>query len=188
MKTHPGTCFVGLLCAAALASCAGPPESTRLPVAANLSPDTSLNGRVFDEVNSYRRSRGLNPLQRHAGLDRLAQRHSEYLRQHRGTFSLHGRNVSHHGFDGRALLARQNFQMMNVSENVASAYSPGTGTPAALVSLWRGSRDHHKNMTDKWTHSGIGVVVDSDGTVFATQLFATRNYSQMAMRERMNQF
>jgi hypothetical protein len=43
-------------------------------------------------------------------------------------------------------------------------------------------------MLDDWTHSGIGVVVDSDGTVFATQLFATRSYSQMAFREKMNSF
>jgi hypothetical protein len=43
-------------------------------------------------------------------------------------------------------------------------------------------------MTESWTHSGVGVVVDSDGMVFATQIFATKNQSQLAMRERMNNF
>jgi len=188
MKIHPSTRLFGLLAAAALASCASPPESTRLPVAASIQPDTSISGRVFEAVNSYRRSQGAGTLQRHAGLDRLAMKHSEYLRRNRGNFSLHGKNVSHHGFDGRALVARQNYQMMNISENVAAAYNPGASAPSVLVDLWRGSKDHRKNMTESWTHSGIGVVVDSDGTVFATQLFATRSYSQMAMRERMNQF
>ena len=180
--------MVGLLCAAALASCASSPESARVPVAATLRPDTSLTGRVFDEVNSYRLSQGERPLQRHAGLDRLAQKHSEYLRKNRGNFSLHGKNVSHNGFDGRALVARMNFEMMNVSENVAAAYHPGASAPEVLVQLWRNSKDHHTNMLENWTHSGIGVVVDSDGTVFATQIFGAKSYSQMAMRERMNSF
>ncbi|HSP42260.1 MAG TPA: CAP domain-containing protein [Luteolibacter sp.] len=188
MKSHPSTRMVGLLCAAALASCASKPESTRLPVAASLQPDTSMNGRVFEAVNAYRRGQGAGTLQRHAGLDRLALKHSEYLRKHRGTFSIYGKNVSHHGFDGRAALAQRNYQMLSISENVAAAYGPGSNAPSALLDLWRGSKDHHKNMTDEWTHTGVGVVVDSDGTVFATQLFATRDYSQMAFRERMNQF
>jgi len=159
-----------------------------MPVAAGLKPDTSMSGRVFDAVNDYRRGQGAEILQRHAGLDRLALKHSEYLSKNRGTFSIYGKNVSHHGFDGRALIARQNYSMLNVSENVAAAYNPGAATPSALLSLWRNSKDHNKNMTDDWTHTGVGVVVDSDGTVFATQLFATRSYSQMAFRERMNSF
>ena len=188
MKIHPCTRLGGLLCAAVMASCTSPSETSRLPVAASLQPDNSMNGRVFEAVNAYRRSQGAGTLQRHAGLDRLALKHSEYLRKNRGSFSLHGSNVSHYGFDGRALIARQSYQMLNVSENVAAAYHPGASAPQVLVNLWRGSKDHHHNMTDDWTHSGIGVVVDSDGTVFATQLFATKSYSQMAFRERLSSF
>jgi uncharacterized protein YkwD len=180
--------LVGLLCAAALSACTSSPESTRMPVSATLRPDNSMTGRVFEEVNSYRLNKGAGTLQRHPGLDRLAQKHSEYLRQNRGSFSLHGRNVSHHGFDGRALVARQSYDMLNVSENVAAAYQPGASAPEVLVELWRNSKDHHNNMLENWTHSGMGVVVDSDGMVFATQIFATKSYSQMALRERMNSF
>jgi uncharacterized protein YkwD len=198
MKTYPCTRMFGLLAAAALASCASPPESTRMPVSATIRPDTavsapgrhdsSASGRLFDSVNSYRRSQGAMEVQRHAGLDRLAQEHCEYLRRNRGTFSLYGKNVSHFGFDGRAMAARERFQMSSVSENVAAANYPGNNSAAVIVELWKNSRDHNKNMTDDWTHSGIGVVVDSDGMVFATQIFATKNYSQMALRDRMNSF
>jgi uncharacterized protein YkwD len=188
MKTYPTTRLLGLLAAAALASCANQPESTQVQVGASARQDNSLDGRVFDAVNSYRVSKGLNKLERHTGLDQLARKHSEYLRQNRGTFSVHGKNVSHHGFEGRALVATRNYQMLSLSENVAAAFNPGANAPTVLLNLWRGSKDHHDTMLQKWTHSGMGVVVDSDGTVFATQLFSTRNYSQMGTRERMNQF
>lgn len=188
MKTHPYTRLFGVFCAAALASCANPPESTRIQVSASLRPDTSVSGRLFDEVNSYRRSQGAKDVQRHSGLDRLAQEHCEYLRRNRGSFSIYGRNVSHFGFEGRALAARERYNMASVSENVAAANYPGKNSPSLIVELWKESKDHHKNMVDSWTHSGIGVVVDSDGMVFATQLFSTVNNSQLVMRERFNSF
>lgn len=189
MKTTT-TRVIAVLGAVALASCSHqpPPETQKIPVSATLRPDRSVSGRVFDEVNAYRSSQGARPLQRHAGLDRLAQQHCEYLRKHRGTFELSGRNVSHFGFEGRCLAARQMYQMENISENVAAANHPGGAPAKVLVGLWKGSKDHHKNMLDDWTHSGIGVVIDSDGTVFSTQLFSTVSYSQMMTRERFNRF
>jgi uncharacterized protein YkwD len=198
MKTHPSTRLFGLLAAAALASCASPPESTRMPVSATIRPDTaapsaarsdkSQSARLFDAVNDYRLSQGEQPVQRHSGLDQLAQQHCEYLRSNRGTFSLYGKNVSHYGFEGRAVAARQILDMSSVSENVAAANHPGSNSSAVIVELWKQSKDHHKNMIDDWTCSGMGVVVDSDGMVFATQIFATKNYSHMTMRDRMNSF
>ena len=196
MNTYPCTRLFGVLAAAALASCASSPDSARMPVSATIRPevsspahgDKSLSGRLFDTVNDYRLSQGAQAVERHAGLDRLAQQHCEYLRQNRGTFSLYGKNVSHYGFDARAIAAREGYQMSSVSENVAAANYPGSNSSAVIVQLWKESKDHHKNMIDDWTHSGVGVVVDSDGMVFATQLFATKSYSQMTMRERMNSF
>ncbi len=189
MKTLPYSRSLAAAFLGALASCTSPPEPTRMPVSASLRPDSSLSGRIHQEVNAYRRSRGARELQRHAGLDRLAQQHCEYLRRHRGTFSLNGKNVSHIGFEGRAVVARQRFNMQNVSENVAAASRrPHSEQSNAIVSLWKNSKDHHKNMLDDWTQTGIGVVVDSDGMIFSTQLFATVSNSQMTMRDRFNQF
>jgi uncharacterized protein YkwD len=190
MKTQPVTRYIAVVCAGILVSCASPPTppSTKMKVSASTRPDSSLSGRLYQEVNAYRRSQGADELQRHAGLDRLAQDHCEYLRQHRGTFKLNGKNVSHIGFEGRALIARERFRMENISENVAAANHPGSSPTPVIVRLWKGSKDHHKNMVDGWTHTGVGVLVDSDGMTFATQLFSTVSMSQMSTRERFNRF
>lgn len=187
MKSSTIQLAVAAFAAVALASCANPPATQKIQVSAEVRPDSSISGRVLQEVNSYRASRGKNQLTRHSGLDRLAQEHCEYLRQHRGTFSLNGRNVSHFGFEGRTLVARERYNMSSVSENVAA--STRCANPAtAMLNLWKESKDHHKNMLDAWTHTGMGVVVDSDGMIFATQLFATPNYGQLSTRERFNRF
>jgi len=188
MKTYPYLKVIAVACAGALASCATPPKTTRMPVSATLRPDSSLTGQVLQEVNSYRRDHGAADLERHAGLDRLAQEHSQYLMAHRGTFSLSGKNVSHIGFEGRTLIARERFQMESVSENVAAASHLGKNPAPELVRLWSESKDHEYNMRSSWTHTGIGLVVDSDGMVFCTQLFATVNYSQLASRQRFSGF
>ena len=188
MKTSPSTRILTVICAAALASCANPPEPVRMPVSASVRPGASITSRLYQEINSYRRSRGRSELQRHAGLDQLAQSHCEYLRKHRGSFSLSGKNVSHIGFEGRTLIARERYQMANISENVAASSKVPGSTTRRLIDLWIGSKSHHKNMLDDWTHTGVGVVVDSDGMVFATQLFTTVNPSQLSTRERFNRF
>ncbi len=188
MKTYPYLKVITVACVGALASCATTPQTTRMPVSASIRPDSSLTGRLLTEVNSYRHGLGVADLQRHPGLDRLAQEHCEYLRQHKGTFGIYGKNVSHFGFEGRALLARERYKMMNVSENVAAASNPGSNAAPVLVKLWVGSKDHEYNMRSEWTHTGIGVVKDSDGTVFATQLFATVSNSQLSTRDRFTRF
>jgi uncharacterized protein YkwD len=172
------------VCIASLASCANTPaEPNRLSMPAPTSADNSLSSRLFRDVNAYRRSQSGKDLQRHSGLDKLAQGHSEYLLKNRGSFSLNGKNVSHFRFEGRYLVARERFQMPSVSENVGA--SP---IPQDLLQLWKASKDHNKNMLDDWTHSGIGVAVDSDGMIFATQLFSLYNSSHHSRQERFNHF
>jgi uncharacterized protein YkwD len=188
MKTYPYLKVTVVACIGAFASCAPPPETQRLPVSGSLRPDSSLTGRIHSEVTSYRRSRGASELQRHAGLDRLAQEHCEYLRRNKGSFGLYGKNVSHFGFEGRAIVARERYQMMSISENVAATFNAAGHPAPAIVSLWINSKDHEYNMRSRWTHTGIGAVTDSDGTVFATQLFSTISYSQLTTRNRFSSF
>lgn len=188
MKTHPTLKVIAVACVGALASCATKPETQRVPVSGAIRPDTSLTGKVLQEVNSYRRARGVADLQRHGGLDRLAQEHCEFLRQHRGTFTLSGHNVSHIGFEGRTLAARELYRMENIGENVAATPSGGSNPAPALVTLWQNSKSHEYNMRSPWTYTGIGMVVDKDGMVFCTQLFSTANHSQLATRQRFSGF
>jgi uncharacterized protein YkwD len=188
MKTYPYLKVIAVACVGALASCATQPEVTKMPVSASIRPDSSLSGQILMEVNAYRRSHGASDLQRHAGLDRLAQQHCEYLRQHKGQFGLYGKNVSHFGFEGRALMARERYQMTAVSENVVAASNPGSNPAPILIKLWAGSKDHEHNMRSSWTHTGIGVVVDSEGTVYSTELFATVSNSLLTTRDRFSGF
>lgn len=188
MKIHTYSKVIAVACLGALASCATPTKTKRMPVSASLHPDSSLSGQVLQEVNSYRSAHGASELQRHAGLDRLAQEHCEYLRQHRGTFTLYGKNVSHIGFEGRTLVAQERYQMASVSENVAAAQNPGKNPGPTLVKLWANSKPHEFNMRSDWSHTGIGLVVDDDGMVFCTEIFATVNNSQLITRQKFGGF
>lgn len=188
MKPSNHLKVIAVACIGVLASCAPQNEAQKLQASASLRSGSSASGKVHDSVNTYRRSHGMADLQRHAGLDRLAQDHSEFLRQNRGRFGLHGKNVSHYGFDARSLAARERHNMLNLGENVAAAVAPPSNPGPTMVRLWAASKDHERNMRDSWTHTGIGVAVDADGTVFATQIFSTISYSQMESRNRFNRF
>lgn len=188
MKTYTLTIIVSLAGFCILPSCSTQPQSETLKVSATFSSDTSLSGRIHQEVNNYRLGKGRNALPRHAGLDRLAQQHCVFLSQNRGKFGLYGKTVSHYGFEGRALIARQKFQMANVSENVAATSSGSKGSASTFVRLWTNSKGHEHNMRDKWDYTGVGSVTLADGTTIATQLFATYNPSQMMISERFRQF
>lgn len=181
-----------LLVAAGLAmfvpSCASTLNTTRVPMSSVLSSaDASLAGKLHAEINNYRSSIGHEPLRRHAGLDRMAQQHSEFMRLNRGKFSLAGSNVTHYGFDARVLRAQRGMHMENLAENVVAGQRMKGNIPAQLVNAWKNSPDHAYNLNNDWSVTGIGVAVDSDGTVFATQIFATENHSQMELMDRFRQ-
>jgi len=166
-----------------LASCM-PAVTTDLPVSKPNQPEAAIAAQLYQGINAYRREHGAIDLQRHAALDHLAQQHSEFLRSNRGRFSIYGSNVSHYGFESRALAAQQFYHMNQVGENVASTPSHGTATAARLVSLWAHSPNHESNMRYGWTYTGIGVVEDRDGMVFATQMFSS--YKAPMQRDMLN--
>lgn len=180
------------LCASLLAifcsmSCVAP---TKLKVSA-YSPDQVLASSVFDQVNGYRKKQGSGSLKGHPGLNQLAVQHCEFMRKKRGTFDLHGKNVTHMGSEGRALVAMRIYNFTSVSENVAAARKGNSDSASAgnLVRLWENSPKHEAAMVDpEYTHTGVGIVTDSDGTIFATQLFGTLTTSQLGNRERFNGF
>lgn len=188
MNNYPSIHLLAMVCVAALASCTNTPAPTTAPASAPLRAGASSATDMFQAVNAYRRSQGAKELQRHAGLDSLARKHCEYLRQHRGTFTLHGKNVSHIGFEGRTLVAREIYHMPNLSENVAAASNAGSNPVPSLIALMKNSTNDRKNLVDDWTHVGVGVVVDPNGLAFSTVLFSTLSLSQMSTRQRFNGF
>lgn len=183
MKTSPYAKLFAAALAGVFASCSSPSAPvTRMQVSSPIRSDTSLSGRVFAEVNSYRASKGKASLQRHAGLDRLAQQHCEYLVKTAGSYDLYGKNVSHIGFEGRALTARQAYNISSLGENVVSSTNH---SPKHLVDVWAGSKTHEHNMRSDWHSTGIGTAVTPDGTVISTQLFGTApSISPMEFKQR----
>ncbi len=163
------------LCAAALvgvlASCSSPSTTvTRVPVSSSLGREAMLSDQVFAEVNSYRSSKGKSALQRHAGLDRLAQQHCDYLAENGEKQSLHGKYVSHYGFEGRSDMARHQYRIMTLGENVVAS---SNRSPKHLLNLWSGSKGHEHNMRGDWTCTGVATSVNAQGMVVSTQLFGT---------------
>ena len=173
-------------------SCAHEPKSTSMPVSKTMggTPQSrNLSSQTFNEVNQYRGEKGAKPLQRHSGLDQLAQRHAQYLIDNRGTFTLHGRTVSHDGFVGRTLIAREHYGMNNISENVASTTGGTSNAPRVFRNIWVSSHGHEHNMRSAWTHTGVGVAMADDGTVVAVQLFAVQGMkSHDAMMDKFRGF
>ena len=146
------------------------------------------NVPVTAQVNAYRRSLGKPALQRHAGLDRLARRHAEFMRRNRGKFGKGGAgNLTHYGFEDRTLMAQRGMGMSDVGENVGSCRGVANAADV-LVGAWKKSRGHQLNLKGIWTRTGVGVAVDSDGTVFATQLFGTESRSHFSLTDRMRRF
>lgn len=155
------------------------------------SRDQMLASCVFEQVNRYRQSTGSARLVDHSGLNKLALQHSEYMRRHRGTFGIYGKNVTHIGSEGRSLVAMRIYNFINYSENVAATMKCVSDARSAskLVGLWTNSPDHLAAMeSSSYTHTGVGIVTDTDGTVFATQIFGTMTNNQLATRQRFNSF
>ncbi len=189
MKTN----FLRLSAAASavfwFASCGPQLDLTSVPMSAGNAAaprgDGSLNGRVHSDVNDHRGALGKSKLPRHAGLDRLAQQHSEFMVRNRDKIK---GGLTHYGFEERAMAAQRLMGMSNVAENIATCSGSFSSPSSTLVGAWKNSAGHARNMKGNWDVTGVGVAVASDGTVFATQLFASQSHSHMAMTERMRQF
>ncbi|MCF7674931.1 MAG: CAP domain-containing protein [Akkermansiaceae bacterium] len=172
---------------AALFSACGPPINTQVIARPASSRESKISSQILAAVNGYRQRSSRAPLQGNRALDQMAQNHSEFMRANRGKFGIYGADVSHYGVEQRALAAREMYGMDQFGENVAAATDQGSTTAAYLLDLWVKSPPHEHNLRNSWTSSGVGVVIDSDGTVFATQVFGSRSIkpSQMSMLNRL---
>lgn len=175
-----------------ITSCGPHLESTSVPMSSSVSSsrgDGSLAGSIHFQVNAHRGAAGRNHLPRHAGLDHLARQHSEFMLKNRGKFSVgDSSSLSHYGFEERAMAAQRLMGMSNVAENIATCSGGFNSSATTLVGAWKNSSGHARNMKGKWDVTGVGVAVAPDGTVFATQLFASENHSHMATGDRMRHF
>ena len=132
------------------------PQSTSTAVLTRLELDT------YNLVNKYRQSRNLPPLEIDPAISAQAKAHSEKMARNR--------NMSHDGFHERADSISQTIVYRKAAENVA--YNMGYGQPDLVaVQGWIESPGHQQNMTGQYDLTGIGIVQNSKGEYYFTQIF-----------------
>ncbi len=116
---------------------------------------------VLAETNRFRNSNGLADLKMVEALNDIAQKHSENMASGKVAFG-------HAGFDKRnAQASRQISSLSSFAENVAY----GAPNAKEVVTMWKNSSGHRRNMLGKYIFIGIGVAKNKKGELFYTQVF-----------------
>lgn len=123
--------------------------------------ERQIEKEIHKLVNEYREQNGLPPLQYNDAVADIAQHHSTRMADKDIPFG-------HVAFQERYNILKKELPgMTSGAENVAY----GADDAEAVVALWLRSASHKKNIRGNFTHTGIGVVQDSDGRLYFTQLF-----------------
>ncbi len=128
--------------------------------AAGVSDPTEAMSRM---VASARQLEGRTALARHPELDRLATEHAQAM--------LKAGHIGHDVGDGgpQTRVERAGFHLKKLGENVAHA----ADAPRAHRALWA-SPSHRSNLLHRgFTHFGLGLARDPDGTLWVCELFGT---------------
>lgn len=123
-------------------------------------PEVSLVDEILSSTNQYRKSNSKPALQMRDDLNNIARKHSQNMANGRTGFG-------HDGFEQRHDKVKKIFQACTMSENVAYGKMDG----AAVVSMWKGSAGHRKNLLGDYKYIGIGVATDRKGVTYFTQIF-----------------
>ncbi len=129
----------------------------------SFSPAT--NSKLIDDVlsqtNKFRRSKGLPALIIREELNAIAQKHSADMARGRVGFG-------HGGFAKRNAMAKKKINPLNsFAENVAYGATSGK----EVVTMWKNSSGHRRNMLGRYKYIGIGTAKDRRGRIFYTQVF-----------------
>jgi uncharacterized protein YkwD len=117
---------------------------------------------VLSQTNHFRKSQGLTELIIRKDLDEIAQRHSADMASGRVGFG-------HDGFEKRNAMASKKIKhLRSFAENVAY----GATTAKEVVTMWKNSPGHRRNMLGHYKYIGIGIAKDSHGRMFYTEVFA----------------
>jgi uncharacterized protein YkwD len=125
-----------------------------------ISAPGGLTDDVLKNTNQFRKSKGLSPLVMRDDLNAIARKHSEDMAKGRCSFG-------HTGYEKREAEVRRILPSASMAENVA--YGPTTAKE--VVSLWKNSSGHRRNMLGNYKYIGIGTASDRRGTVYYTQIF-----------------
>lgn len=120
-----------------------------------------MEQQILQEVNTYRATKRLKPLQMVEMITDAATRHSKDMGRGRVPFG-------HDGFDDRMDRLMRKIDNANAcAENVAF----GKFTAQEVVKKWIQSPGHKKNIEGNYNLTGIGVYRGKDGYPYFTQIF-----------------
>ena len=120
-----------------------------------------LNEDVFKYTNQFRRSKGLPALVMRDDLNAIARRHSEDMARGRRSFG-------HGGYNQRESEIQKIIKpFYGMAENVAY----GARSGKEVVSQWKNSSLHRRNMLGDYKFIGIGTARDRRGVIYYTQIF-----------------
>ena len=147
-------------------------NTSSLPAQASASAqeDSPLARALLDEVNAFRKSKGVSPLVLDPRLQKAAAVHSQdmALRNYFGHF-----NPEDQGPKERVLAIDENYKG-SLGENIVYVQDTKLDDEALakkLFTKWRNSPAHRKNMQDpSFTITGMGVA-RSGNKVYATEVF-----------------
>lgn len=124
--------------------------------------EKSLTDDVLSATNKFRKSKGLYALTMQEDLNEIARKHSADMASGKTGFG-------HGGFNKRSSMAGKKINgMKNFAENVAY----GARSGEEVVTMWKRSPGHRRNMLGKYKYIGIGTAKDRKGVIYYTQVFA----------------
>ncbi|MEB3341193.1 CAP domain-containing protein [Okeania sp.] len=122
-----------------------------------------LEQSVFAQINQYRKSQSLPPLQWDNTIAQQAKIHAQQMANGETTFS-------HDGFQQRVEIIKQKIPYGGGAENIAQ--NMGYSNPGEVaVEGWIKSPGHHQNIVGDYDLTGIGIAQNSQGTYYLNQLF-----------------
>lgn len=124
---------------------------------------TSLEQSTHNQVNEYRRSLNLPPLELDIRISEQARLHSQAMASGKYPFS-------HQGFEQRVEAIASTISYRSAAENVA--YNQGYTDPVTVaVKGWIDSPGHQKNMVGNFNLTGIGIAKNAQNEYYFTQIF-----------------
>ncbi|MGB3651211.1 MAG: CAP domain-containing protein [Rivularia sp. (in: cyanobacteria)] len=126
----------------------------------------AIEKSVHQQINQYRRKKGLPALKLNANVSAIARQHSKQMADKQVPFG-------HSGSSSRYNKISKVVPWRGVAENVA--YNQGYQNPGkSAVDGWIKSPGHQRNMVGKYGVTGIGVAKNSKGEYYFTQLFVSQ--------------
>jgi uncharacterized protein YkwD len=124
----------------------------------------NMNADMINDLNDYRKSRGLPPMHLLPVAASEALRHSQDMASKRTGFG-------HTGFKQRAIAIADELKgTSSTGENIAY----GKMTSKEVLAAWLKSPVHRANIEGPFNYTGAGVAKDNKGVVYYTQIFVKK--------------